>query len=95
MKEYKLAAWPDLPSAFHRTTYRRMLSDMSHRYMSVTALVLSSGGSKTDVRLFLQMLDEKGLLLEQEGEQDSFLDSLRPVGDWFRRTIFGADLPKF
>ena len=95
MKEYKLAAWPELTAPYHRTVYRRMLSDRSHRYMSVTALVLSSGGSKTDVRLFLQMLDEKGLLLEQEGEQDSFLDSLRPVGDWFRRTIFGADLPKF
>ncbi len=94
MKEFKLAAWPELPAPFHRTVYRRMLSDMSHRYMSVSALVLSSGASKMDVRLFLQMLDEKGLLLEREGEPDSFLDSLRPVGEWFRRTIFGADFPK-
>jgi hypothetical protein len=94
MKEFKLAAWPELPAPYHRTVYRRMLSDMSHRYMSVSALVLSSGAPKMDVRLFLQMLDENGLLLEREGEPDSFLDSLRPVGDWFRRTIFGADLPK-
>jgi hypothetical protein len=95
MKEYKLAAWPELTAPYHRTVYRRMLSDMSHRYMSVSALVLSSGAGKTEVRLFLQMLDERGLLLEQEGDQDSFLDSLRPVGDWFRRTLFGSDLPKY
>lgn len=94
MKEFKLAAWPDLPAPYHRTVYRRMLSDMSHRYMTVASLVLSSGAPKLEVRQFLQMLDEKGLLLEREGEQDSFLDSLRPVGDWFRRTIFGADVPK-
>jgi hypothetical protein len=95
MKEYKLAAWPELTAPYHRTVYRRMLSDMSHRYMSVSALVLSSGASKTDVRAFLQMLDEGGLLLDREGEQDSFLDSLRPVGNWFRRTLFGADLTKY
>ena len=95
MKEYKLAAWPELTAPYHRTVYRRMLSDMSHRYMSVSALVLSSGASKQEVRLFLQMLDESGLLLEQQGEHDSFFDSLRPVGDWFRRTIFGGDLPKY
>ena len=95
MKEYKLAAWPELTAPYHRTVYRRMLSDMSHRYMSVSALVMSSGATKTEVRLFLQMLEEKGLLLDQQGEQDSFLDSLRPVGDWFRRTLFGTDLPKY
>jgi hypothetical protein len=96
MKEYKLAAWPELPSPYHRTVYRRMLSDMSHRYMTIGNLVLSSGASKQDVRAFLQMLDEKDLLLERDGEADSFLDSLRPVGDWFRRTIFGsADVSKF
>jgi hypothetical protein len=95
MKEYKLAAWPELTAPYHRTVYRRMLSDMSHRYMSVSALVLSSGASKTEVRAFLQMLDEGGLLLDREGEQDSFLDSLRPVGNWFRRTLFGADLTKY
>jgi hypothetical protein len=95
MKEYKLAAWPELSAPYHRTVFRRMLSDMSHRYMSVGALVLSSGGAKLDVRNFLQMLDEKGLLLERETDSDSFLDSLRPVGDWVRRTLFGTDLSRF
>jgi hypothetical protein len=94
MKEYKLAAWPELSAPFHRTVFRRMLSDMSHRYMSPSALIVSSGASKLEVRQFLQMLDERDLLLDRECDADSFLDSLRPVGDWFRKTIFGADIPK-
>jgi hypothetical protein len=92
MKEYKLAAWPELAAPYHRTVYRRMLSDMSHRYMSTNGLVMSSGASKLEVRQFLQMLSDRSLLLEREGEPDSFLDSLRPVGDWVRRTFFGTDL---
>ena len=94
MKEFKLTAWPELPAPYHRTAYRRMLSDMSHRYMSIQQLVLSSGASRLDVRLFLQMLGERGLLQEREGEPDSIFDSLRPIGDWFRRTITGSEIPK-
>ena len=94
MKEFKLAAWPELAAPYHRTVYRRMLSDMSHRYMSVPQMVLSSGASKLEVRMFMQMLNERGLLREREGEQDSFFDSLRPIGDWFRRAINGSEVPK-
>ena len=94
MKEYKLAAWPELPAPYHRTVYRRMLSDMSHRYMSMQQLGLSSGASKVEVRAFIQMLDERGLLHQQEGEPDSIFDSLRPIGDWFMRTITGSEVPR-
>ena len=94
MKEYKLAAWPDLPAPYHRTVYRRMLSDMSHRFMSMPQLVLSSGATKLEVRTFLQMLGERDLLREREGEPDSIFDSLRPIGEWFRRTITGSEVPK-
>ena len=94
MKEYKLAAWPDLSAAYHRTVYRRMLSDMSHRYMSMPQLMSSSGATKLEVRGFVQMLSERGLLREREGEHDSFRDSLRPIGEWFRRTIIGSEAPK-
>ena len=91
MKQYKLAAWPELPAAYHRTVYRRMLSDMSHRYMSISSLMLSSGGSKVEVRQFLQTLDEMGVLVDREDESDSFFDTtIRPVGEWLR-TVFGAD----
>jgi hypothetical protein len=94
MKEFKLAAWPELPASYHRTVYRRMLSDMSHRYMSVQQLVLSSGATKLEVRMFMQMLAERGLLREREGEPDSFFDSLRPISEWIRRTISGSEAPK-
>ncbi len=94
MKEFKLAAWPDLPAPYHRTVYRRMLSDMSHRYMSLPQLALSSGATKLEVRMFVQMLSERGLLREREGEQDSIFGSLRPIGEWFRRTITGSEVPK-
>ena len=94
MKEFKLAAWPELPAPYHRTVYRRMLSDLSHRYMSVPQLVLSSGATKLEVRMFMQMLNERGLLREREGESDSIFDSLRPIGEWFRRTISGSEVPK-
>jgi hypothetical protein len=91
MKQYKLAAWPELPAAYHRTVYRRMLSDLSHRYMSLSGLVLSSGGTKPEVRQFLLMLDGMGVLVDREDETDSFFDTtIRPVGDWLR-TVFGAD----
>jgi hypothetical protein len=94
MKEYKLAAWPDLPAPYHRTVYRRMLSDMSHRYMSPQQLIVSSGATKLEVRVFMQMLNERGVLREREGEADSIMDSLRPFSDWFRRTITGSEVPK-
>ena len=91
MKQYKLSAWPELPAAYHRTVYRRMLSDLSHRYMSVSALVLSSGATRPEVRQFVQMLESKGLLVDREDDSDSFFDTtIRPMGDWLR-TVFGAD----
>lgn len=83
MKEYKLSAWPDLPSSFHRTSYRRMLSDMSHRFVTVQQLMTGSGASRMEVRLFLQMLADRGLLLEQEAERNAFAS----FSGWLRRTF--------
>ncbi len=93
MKEYKLSGWPDLQAPFHRTCYRRMLSDMSHRYVSFAQLVSNTTASRHEVRLFIEMLTDRGLLREREAETDSLFDSLKPLGDWFRRTVTG-DLPK-
>jgi len=84
MKEYKLAAWPDLPASYHRTTYRRMLSDLSQRHLSVAQLMASSGASRLEVRTFLQMLTERGLLLERDAAP-------APLGNsftrWLRRAL--------
>jgi hypothetical protein len=83
MKEYKLSAWPDLPSSYHRTSYRRMLSDMSQRYLTVPQLMAASGASRLEVRTFLQMLAERGLLLEREAERSA----TSSIADWLRRAL--------
>lgn len=91
MKEYRLAAWPDLPAPYHRTAYRRMLSDMSQRYVSLARLVASSGLARGEVRGFIQMLESHGLLSEREGATpDSLFGSLRPLG-WIRRALAPQD----
>jgi hypothetical protein len=88
MKEYRLSAWPDLSAPYHRTAYRRMICDMSHRYVSLQHLVSASGVGKQQVRQFMAMLDERGLLLEREATQpDSIFDSLKPIGGWIMRTL--------
>jgi hypothetical protein len=88
MKQYRLAAWPQLRAPFDKIAYRRMLSDMSLRYMSVAQLVEASGLRRGEVRQFLEMLATDGLLREHEGlEPDSLFGSLRPLGGWLRRTF--------
>ncbi len=89
MKEYRLAAWPELPPNYDRTVYRRMASDLSHRFMTVQALVQSSGASKLEVRAFLQALDDGGLLESQESdERPSIRDRLGQASDWVKDTFF-------
>ncbi len=92
MKEYKLSGWPDLTAPYHRTCYRRILSDMSHRYVSMAQLVAASSASRNEVRMFLEMLADRGLLREREAETDSIFDSLKPIGQWIRRTVQGDEL---
>jgi hypothetical protein len=88
MKHYKLSGWPDLPPPYHRTAYRRMLHLMSQRFASVPQLTSESGLARPAVVAFLDMLDERGLVQEQElGAPDSlFGNSL----SWFKRTFSGA-----
>ena len=85
MKEYRLAAWPDLPATYHRTTYRRMLSDMSHRFVTVQQLMAASGATRMEVRLFLQMLGDRGLLCERDAVNEDSL--FGPLGGWIRRAF--------
>jgi hypothetical protein len=88
MKQFKLIAWPDLPASFQRTAYRRMLSDMSHRYLTQPQLAASSGLGKHEVRAFIDMLQSRSLLREREiAEPDSIFDSLAPIGGWIRRAL--------
>jgi hypothetical protein len=86
MKEYRLVSWPELSAPFQRIAYRRMLSDMSHRYVSMAQLVSTSGVRRQDVRQFLDSLGSQGLLEERElFVSDTLLDSMRPLGTWLRR----------
>lgn len=88
MKEYRLAAWPELSPPFHRTAYRRMLSDMSHRFVTLPQLVETSGLKRHEVRNFIEMLEGRDLLIERECmSPDSQFWSLRPLGGWIRRAI--------
>jgi hypothetical protein len=88
MKEFKLAAWPDLPPVYQRTAYRRMLSDMSQRYIALPKLAERSGLSRHEVRQFIEMLDARGVLAERDSSApDSLFDSLRPIGGWIRRAL--------
>ena len=86
MKEYRLLAWPELPAEFQRTAHRRVLSDMSLRYMSQAQLTEVSGLKKGEIRQFLEVLDARGVLDERDGTApDSFFDSIGRLG-WFRRS---------
>lgn len=91
MKEYRLAAWPELAPPFHRTAYRRMLSDMSHRFMSMAQLTETSGVKRHEVRSFVEMLEARGILLQRESlAPDSQFWSLRPLSGWLKRAMSSA-----
>ena len=91
MKEYRLAAWPQLRAPFDRIAYRRMLSDMSHRHVTLAQLAETSGIRRQDVRSFLDMLGAAGLIAEREASApDSLFGSLRPLGGWLRRALAHA-----
>ena len=87
MKEYRLSAWPEHSPEFQRTGHRRVLSEMSSRYMTVIQLADVSGLKKNEVRAFIEMLDGRGLVNEREATvPESFLDSKSPLG-WLRRAM--------
>lgn len=90
MKEYRLLAWTELPAAFDRTVYRRMLSDLSHRTLTLEQLAAASGLKRPEVQGFLDALEAQGVLESHEYEEpqgDSVFDSLRPLGGWIRRAL--------
>jgi len=94
MKEYRLVAWPQLRPPFDRIAYRRMLSDMSHRHMSLAQLADGSGVRRHEVRAFIEMLDAGGLLAERDAlVPDSLFGSLRPLGGWLRRALATGSTP--
>lgn len=86
MKEYRLAAWPDLDAFHNRIAYRRMLSDMSQRHVSLAQLAARSGLPRQDVTRFLEQLEARGLVTQREGggATEQFFHPLR---SWLRRAL--------
>ena len=86
MKEYRLAAWPQLRAPFDRIAHRRMLSDMSHRHMTMAQLGHSSGIRCQEVRAFIEMLGQDGVIVERDAkEPQSLLHGFGPLKGWLRR----------
>lgn len=88
MKEYCLDSWLELRAPFDRIAHRRMLTDMSHRHMTMQQLVECSGTRRHEVRAFLAMLELRGLvtLREAKGAKTMFA-SLLPLAGWLRRAL--------
>jgi hypothetical protein len=61
-----------------------MLSDLSQRYLSVQQLSAMSGATRLEVRAFVQMLADRGLLAEREAAEAG-----SAIGRWWRRTVHG------
>ena len=87
MKEYRLLAWPDHSAEFQRTAYRRVLSEMSLRYMSVAQLAEVSGLKKLEVRAFVAMLDGKALIGERDSSAPASALGAPSAWGWLRRAI--------
>lgn len=87
MKEYRLAAWPQLRAPFDRIAHRRMLSTMSQRHVSLAQLADAGGLRRQEARVFVDHLLGEGMLEEREadGAPESLFGSLRPLRNWLRR----------
>ncbi|MEO7338607.1 MAG: hypothetical protein ABIV63_18690 [Caldimonas sp.] len=88
MKEYRLASWPELPGNFRRAGHRRILSDMSHRYLTVAQLVDRSNLKRQDVDKFIDLLDVGGHLSVRNAVIEPLhVRAAQLAGEWLRRAL--------
>ena len=91
MKEYRLASWPELPAHFRHAGHRRILSDMSHRHMTLVQLSDSSGLKRLEVTHFIEFLESGGHVTGRISVSEPRLARLtRQIGDWLRRAMVAA-----
>lgn len=91
MKEYRLVAWPQLRAPFNRIAYQRMLSDMSHRHMTLPQLCESRSLRRQDVQNFLDMLESRRSLSQREASKpNSLVGPLKLLGGRLRRAVASA-----
>jgi hypothetical protein len=65
MNEFRLNAWPDLPSGFDRIGYSRALSQLSHRYLTLEELTKASGLTRQQSQDLLDLVDDQGCLAQR------------------------------
>jgi hypothetical protein len=87
MFEYRLTAWPDLPPQFDRVGFRRALSDMSHRYMTVPMLVQSSGLARSDLLRLIEALEGRSALVRRPRPPAGFFGALGRAGGWLEAAL--------
>jgi Tat protein secretion system quality control protein TatD with DNase activity len=78
MKTYRLVSWPDLPAEFQRTSFRRALSELSMREVSVEHLSNASGLRRSELVALLERLESQDLLVESD-------QPALPSASWFGR----------
>ena len=66
MKQYKLTGWPELPPRYQSTAMRRVVSEMSQRFVSVRDLARSSGASVREIEGLVARLSTHGKLMVRE-----------------------------
>ena len=79
MKQYKLTAWPDLSPRFQKTTMRRVVSELSQRFVSVRDLARSSGAPAREIEELVSKLEKDGMLMTRATPQ-----SVNQSGSWHR-----------
>jgi len=93
MKEYRLAAWPELRAPHDRMAYRRMASALSQRHMTVGQLVDASGLRRLEIENFLEILQARGVLTERRRRGPGFVALVLPMLGRLRRrwrvAVFG------
>jgi hypothetical protein len=88
MNEYRLASWPELPAHFRHAGHRRILSDMSHRHMTLAQLSDASGLKRLEVMHFIEFLEAGGHVTGRSAAVEPRLPrAMRQIGDWFRRAL--------
>jgi len=91
MKEYRLASWPELPAQFRHGGHRRILSDMSHRHLTLAQLTDCSGLKRQEVMQFIDFLEAGCHFRGRNAIVEPRLSRLaRQIGDWFRRALLAA-----
>jgi hypothetical protein len=77
MKQYKLTAWPDLPPRYRNTAMRRVVSELTQRFVTPRDLARKSGASTREIEELLSKLTKDGVVMSREAPR-----TLRPQTSW-------------